>query len=316
MSKQSPAPRPASSASSGNSSRAATPLLIGGIAVAVVAAASGGVALGLRSSNTSDTSAATGTPSVAATSEAPTSVASPIETPSPSAQATSDGEAVPVYYVKDDPGGPRLYREFRPSTSSGSTAARALVAMIGKPSDPDYRTLWRGARLSSYSRKGNVATASFTSLPALPDKDQAIALQQIVYTVTAAEQNPTLTVSVLVDGKPLAPPTSRADRSEAEGAVWLLTPIQNATTGRTVALSGIASVFEATVSWDVRTGSADGQVVASGSAQARQAGPARAPWKASVTLEPGTYVVRAYAADESGAGDEPVAEDTKVITVR
>lgn len=294
--------------------RVATPLLVLGIAVGVVLAASGGVVLGLRSSNTS---IGVGAPLVATPTSAPSDeavVVAPSTSPAATPEGTNDGAPVPAYYVKDDVGGPRLYREFHTSTSTGSATARSLVAMIAKPSDPDYRNPWLGARLAGYSRKGPVATASFTGVPEFTSGDRAIAVQQVVYTVTAAEQDAALTVVIIADGKPLAAATPRADRAQVEGAVWLLTPTQNAKTAQTVALSGIASVFEATVSWDVRAGSPDGDVVASGSAQATAAAPVRAPWKASVTLKPGTYVVRAFAADESG-GSEPIAEDTKQITV-
>ncbi len=300
----------------------ATPVVVLGAALAIVLAATLGVAAASWSSRdtagpgATDPAATSAPPSTepsAATSGAPT--ASEAVTAPPVSENRS---TVPVYFVKDDKSGLRLYREFHPAKDS--SVLSALRELAQQPLDPDYRSLWQGATVSSYERSGKTATVTLTRAPDTASLDGAVAaaaVQQIVYTVTAVEQDAALKVRVLVDGKPLGQPVSRAPRIDTEGLVWLTSPVQAAITSSPFTVEGIASTFEATVAWEVHQDTATGKVVASGSATAAEAGPARAAWKVKVTLPAGTYVVRAYAPDESGdAGAPPVAEDSKLITVR
>jgi hypothetical protein len=92
----------------------------------------------------------------------------------------------------------------------------------------------------------------------------------------------------------------------------VLAPTQGATVSSPVTVSGTASVFEATVTWEVDR--ADGTRVAHGIAMAPIAAPGRGPWSVTVTLPPGTYVVTAYAVSaKDGSHTWP---DTKRFVVR
>lgn len=310
---------------SGASGWRAMPVVVVAAVLAVVLAATLGVAAASWSSRdtggsgaavpavTSVTVTATPSPTEAAPSESATS------TPEPT--VAENRSTVPVYFVKDDKTGLRLYREFHPAKDSSVLSALGELAQA--PLDADYSSLWKGATFSSYKRLGGTATVSVSGAAdttGSADGDVVTAaLQQVVYTVTAVEQDAGLKVQVVADGKPLGKAVGRAPRIDTEGLVWLTSPVQAAITRSPVTLEGIASTFEATVAWEVHADTATGKVVANGSATAAEAGPARAAWKAKVTLPPGTYVVRAYAPNESSeSGEEGAAavlEDSKTITV-
>ncbi|NHC12614.1 Gmad2 immunoglobulin-like domain-containing protein [Motilibacter deserti] len=237
-------------------------------------------------------------------------------TPAPSAGA------VPVYFVKDDGDTPRLYREFHrvtPGSGDGALVRAALEELTGEPVDPDYRSLWAGMDVTSYERTGGSATVELSGEAREPveedDSDSLdVAVQQVVFTVTAVEQDAALAVTVLVDGQELAADVTRGEESDVAGLVWLTEPEQGATVSGEVRLEGVASVFEATVGWEARQ---DGMVVESGFATASEAGPGRGTWSATVKLPPGRYELRAFAPDESGLeGEGVLGEDTKDVVVR
>lgn len=216
--------------------------------------------------------------------------------------------AVPVYYVADQWQGPRLFREFHKATYRGSAGRAALVDMIASaPKDPDYRSLWApGTKVNSYTpRPDGTVVVDVSALPA-----GTTAIQQLVYTVTAAEKGADA-VRLSVNGSDRGV-YRRAPRVDVEGLIWVLTPTQGEKVRAPVTLTGLASVFEANLLWEVRR---DGEVVESGYATAESAAPARADWSVTLELEPGTYEFRAYSASEAGDGTL-VGEDTKTFTVR
>jgi hypothetical protein len=77
------------------------------------------------------------------------------------------------------------------------------------------------------------------------------------------------------------------------------------------AFGGTATVFEATVSWDLRQGD---RVLQEGFSTASIGAPGRGEWTAVADLPPGDYVLRAW---ESSAKDGSVTWlDTKRVTLR
>jgi hypothetical protein len=141
-------------------------------------------------------------------------------------------------------------------------------------------------------------------------------VQQLVHTVTAAE--PSLTgVRLLVEGAPvetlwgavdLRQPLTRTPAAETLGPVWLDVPEGGAVDG---GFGGSATVFEATVSWQLR--SRDG-VVEEGFSTASIGAPERGEWTATTTAPPGDYELWAF---ETSAKDGSVTWlDTKRVTVR
>jgi Immunoglobulin-like domain of bacterial spore germination/Sporulation and spore germination len=247
------------------------------------------------------------------TSGGPTSSASPAPTgpglgaarPAPKLPAN---QATPVYVLGGTAVGPRLYREFRPSTT-GDRVQAALAGLAVAPVDPDYRSAWLGAT-ARVSRAGSSATVTFGRAPALAGAPTAMAVQQVVYTVTAAD--PAIrTVRVVAPRLPAAGPTGRADQGGVLAPVWLLDPVDGGTAGSRLTVSGTASVFEATVAVEIRRGSA---VLARTTATASTGAPGRGNWQATLSVPPGDYVVAA--SEMSERDGSAVATDTKRITVR
>lgn len=225
-------------------------------------------------------------------------------TPSPTPTGEPGTAAVPVYWLGDTERGPRLYREFRRVPVPAGEVRAALTMMItGAPRDPDYATPWDGVRLDGVTRDGARLTVDVSRVPGSGEAERAIALQQLVYTATAADNDIT---EVVVEGQVVR----RAPQIDVVAPVWLLRPRDGETVGRRVALSGTASVFEANVSIQVRRG---GAVVAETFATATQGAPGRGEWSATVTLEPGSYEIRAF--ESSPEDGRPTAVDSKRVTV-
>lgn len=250
----------------------------------------------------------TNSPGTAATSSS--AAASPRSTAS--AAAATGTRAVAVYYAGNaGPAGVRLYREFHARPRTDTVIRDAVDAMVNeRPSDSDYRRLWpTSAQVHRASKSGNVATVD---MEAGPSSDPAMAVQQLVWTVTAADHAVTR-VQIVVQGRPLTPaPVGRGPTSSVLGPLWLLTPVTGASVPRTFTLSGEATVFEATVSWEVRQGAA---VIRRGFVTATNGAPARGTWQTTVTVpSTGTYQLVAF---ESSAKDgTPLFPDTKTVTVR
>ena len=236
------------------------------------------------------------------------SASAPAPEASPNGTAPAAGtRAVAVYYAA----GGRLYREFHPRPRTAAVIREAVTAMLRERAyDPDYRSLWpAGTTVSGVSKAGNVVTVDLSAGPA---STPALAVQQLVWTVTAADRSATR-VRALVRGRPLTPtPVGRAPSYEVLGAVWVLAPLTGASVPRTFSVSGEATVFEATVSWELRQG---GAVVRRGFATATTGAPGRGTWRATVTAPAaGSYQLVAF---ESSAKDGSVlSPDSKSITVR
>lgn len=262
-----------------------------------------------------------------------TDTASP--TPSPSASTPTAGpttaapepsgtSARPVYWLRDtDPAGPRLYREFVQRPETDAPAADALEVMFaGDPADADYTSLWPAeTEVLSVVRDGDLATVDL-SREALDGQGgaafEAMSVQQLVHTVTAAEPD-VARVALRFGGQTeeslwghadVSEPLRRAPAAETLAPVWILTPTEGGTIARGAEFGGEATVFEATVSWEWAQ---NGTVVAEGFSTASEGAPGRGPWTATVDVPPGEYVLRAF---ESSAEDGRVTFlDTKRVTV-
>jgi hypothetical protein len=229
------------------------------------------------------------------TSAAPSaSATTPSSTPTPTGTAVR----VPVYWVGDTRRGPLLYREFLDGTAPAGDAGRALAALDlmlqGRPLDPDYRSLWpRAVQVVSVTVDGDTAAVDLTG-PVTRQVRTADSpdVQQLVHTVTAALDG-VETVTLSVDGTELVPgPVARSPQVEVLAPVWIIDPQEGASLAGPLRVSGAATVFEATVSWEVLQ---DGSVVRSGFTTASTGAPGRGTWTLVVRgLPPGTYQVAAW----------------------
>jgi hypothetical protein len=229
--------------------------------------------------------------------------------------------AAPIYYVaevtRELEGGSqpvfRLFREFRPVTYTGNTIR-----------DPDYASIWaRDAKVRSVVLSGDLATVDLTRAAARANAGSELAdlsVQQLVHTVTAAHTS-VKRVLLTIDGRPVPTlwgsvswvgPKSRQPRVSVISPVWALTPENNAMTARTFTLSGFASVFEASVSWELRKGT---RIINSGFTNASVGAPETGSFSVNVVAPAaGEYVVHAFTTSAMNGKVEYL--DTKAITVR
>lgn len=217
---------------------------------------------------------------------------------------------IPVYVLGRTGAGPRLYREFRSGDRSDPIRA-AVAGLAVVPADPDYHSAWLGVP-AALRRAGATVTVTFAGPPVLAGAGAEMAVQQVVYTVTAADPAVT-TVRVVAPGLPAgmtATAVHRAGEIDVLAPVWVLAPADGGATGAPMTVSGTAAVFEATVGIEVRRGSA---VVARTTATASAGAPARGDWSATLSVPPGDYVVAAFEVSEKDGS--LVAADTKRVTV-
>ena len=228
-----------------------------------------------------------------------------------------------VYWLgaADDPRGPRLYCEFAQRPAVDDPVRDAVELMLaGQPADPDYTSLWaNGATVLGVTRDGDAAVVDLSRQATTNGGGsalEAMSLQQLVHTVTAAD--PSLTgVRLTVEGEPVetlwgATDTQQAVRrapaAEVLGPVWI-----DLADGATLAgqrFGGTATVFEATVSWQLRQGDT---VVVEGFSTATTGAPERGEWEATADAPPGDYELWAF---ESSAQDGSMTWlDTKAVTI-
>lgn len=300
--------------------------------VALAAAAVIGLALGagamVLNGDDGNTNVVADQPSASASataspspSETPSSTPSPSESPSQAAAQVN----LPIYYVHDDGQSLRLYREFHPvSVVGGNRIGAALMEMFaGKPMDPDYTSLWpKNAGVNEVTKAGDTASIDLNVAATKANVGSAaaeISLQQLVYTVTAADPG-IKKVRLTVDGKNVSElwghvavgtkAFERAPAVDVQGLIWLLSPKEGEKVGRTLQIKGVGTAFEGTISWEVQK--VGGTIVEKGFTQGGANGEF-AEFVDSVTLPPGTYEIRAF---ESSAEDgRPLHIDDKTFTV-
>jgi spore germination protein GerM len=253
--------------------------------------------------------------------------------PNPGGQATTGATSpptlltVPVYYLHDDTTRLGLYREYhRVPQQGGGRAPTAVQQLLSAPAlDPDYTSLWApGTRVLSYQRDGAVATidlsAEALSGTSAGSAAAELSLQQLVYTVTAAENDSSLTVALTVEGEPVEQlwgavaadrPVGRAPSLDVLGQAWLLTPGQGATVRSPVDLTVYGTAFEGHTVLRVFPIEASEPVVdtfvTTSMGQFSQA-------THTAQLPAGRYVVRVYT--EQGEAMTLLERDSKEFTVR
>jgi len=261
-------------------------------------------------------------PGVASPAPAPSSVSALASSPVASAPSSYP---VWVYYVdkRKDPQ-QLLFREITQWTSSpqhtfikDSVSAMLATAAV----DPDYTSYWPAGTtlLSANIVGGTTAVVDLSSDAANgPTGEGAISVQQLLYTIIAgAPKIDGLQLRIAgtpvtsLWGTPMPAIIPVSPSSQVWGHVWITAPAENATVASSVEIKGEATVFEGTVTWQLRS---NGGTLKTGSVTADTGAPYRGLW--SVTLEglaPGQYAIRAY---ETSAKDGSVTFlDDKMFTV-
>ena len=291
------------------------------------------------------TGTATGSATGGATDQpttAPTTGSSPSgSSSSPTSSAVSGATttvALPAYFVGpigDSVPTYKLFREFvRTPVPSGAgdsdkVMASVALAMNAQPySNTDgYLQPWSGTTVTSATvTSGTIAVRlSGPGAEGFTPEVQRLAVQQLVWTAQAAvgrgnipvrfeveSGQTTLFGSISTDQSFTRP--SSAESWKDLAPVWITSPTRDQVlpSGSAVTVKGEATVFEATVSWELTRGTT---VVSKGNAMATIGAPGRGQYGFDVgKLSPGTYTVRAY---EASAKDGAVAaEDSVTFTVR
>jgi hypothetical protein len=292
-------------------------------AALVLGIAAGGLAVALNDGGTDKVNTGSDASHTAPATTPPSEAPSPTPSDTSSGAPDTQGDDVYVYYVMDDGQGLRLYREVHSVVSAGaeSPVYSALADMLSKPAtDPDYTSSWpRGTEVRDYEVTGDVGTVDLSGFVSAGAEGETVAVQQLVYTVTANDKRVSR-VRLLVDGEAPASghqdwsqPVPRAPMVDVQGLIWLLAPAQGATVSSPVQIDGYGTAFEAQVNWEVRKGGPDGPKVAEGHTMGGANGEF-GEFHDTVDLPPGTYEIRAF---ESSAEDgRPLHIDTKTFTVR
>lgn len=247
---------------------------------------------------------------------------------------------LPVYWLGDGTG--LLYREFLPAESTGDPVAAAVWAMTrNEPLDDDYYSPWREASSVNTSiSPDNVITVDISSDSFTAGIDATVAgqaVQQLVYTATAAAANSGLiasgspsSVRLLVDGKAGYEAFGHIELGSllrrdvgAVAPVWIINPQDGSVrSDRTVIIHGSTTTTDAALEWRVRRvdgGGVPAEDVVGGSVPVEAGTGAVGLYEFSVALEPGTYLVEVYEVPEGGSGSAPAASDItddKLLSIR
>ncbi|HVF20656.1 MAG TPA: GerMN domain-containing protein [Mycobacteriales bacterium] len=305
------------------------------------AAALVGTALVLTGCNsgTADEQRADADPSGSPTASSESPVGEPGSTPTAVASEAPGTATAAIYYLVDTSRGPRLQREFRQVSRSTTPIHASVDAMLHlAPLDRDYTSLWpKATKLRAIDVDADLATVDLSGDAAKGNSGaafEATSLQQLVYTVTAAD--PTVKrVQLLIDGKPRETlwghatadePMPRASHIETLAPVSISTPNEDSTVGGTFTISGTATVFEANVQWKVTRGCpadvtcvGEKPVYRSGFVTASAGAPARGTWSVKVTVPEEVFETSGYveitAFEESMEDGSLAFSDTKVVRV-
>ncbi len=256
-------------------------------------------------------------PSPSASSPAPTQSTTPL----------GDSATVPVYYLIDTPNGLRLAREFQRTEEAAGAAVAAVSRMLSQPAaDPDYSSPWNAAaRVRSVDVSDDVIRVDLTQDVREASVGAAaadLAVQQLVYTVTAALQQD-LPVALLIEGEPAGElwghvvwdqPVSRAPALDVRLLVQINDPGEGVSVPASFTVTGEAATFEANLPWKILDGS--GAVVQQGSGMTAE-GQTLAPFEFRIdfTGAPGSYVLQIEEDDPSDGEGGPVMIDDKSITI-
>ena len=235
---------------------------------------------------------------------------------------------VPVYWLGDRVGTQkasevRLYRTW--AKVQGRPAAEAVRIMTAEqPDDPDYYSVWRGARLNSVTRSAGVVTVDFKQLPQtrLEAPVATVAAQQLIYTVQGALKDSSERIQITEQGRPgpklfgqidTSSPLSRAKTEDVQAFVWVTSPENGAAVTAPFKVAGFGSAFEAQLNWRILS-TKTGRLVAEGPTNTTEAYKFT-PFSFVVNkLPPGAYTLEVF---ESSAEDgRATSTDTKAFVVK
>lgn len=285
---------------------------------------------GCGSDEPTDPGTGTGSPTTTGTVTPTADETTPVDGDEPTAPVDDDAAAgelsgVPVYYVGDSGGSFRLYREWRTVPDLGDPVESAVMAMMGvPPRDPDYSTPWVAPDELEVEREGSAITVDVSADAfggGVGSELSALALQQLVYTATAAstlDGPAATTVTILMDGAAadawghvrVGEPMTRAPQAQVLSHVWILSPAEgDALSAGEVTVGGYGASFEANFVWRVEgpSGTQEGFTLSDN-------GMGFGEFDLTVDLEPGTYTVTV----ESTSGLEEFVPhtDSKTFSVR
>jgi hypothetical protein len=251
-------------------------------------------------------------------------------TASASVSAATTAVALPVYYVAPPANADgrfslvrQFQRAFLPANAplaDRANAALNLALQVPNPNDNRFVSAWAPGTTARWVQLPDPelgVSLSRPGLTGLPADAQRLAVQALVWTVTAvAQRDAPVQVTVASGGGIFETVGTNvfkrpaADRAFEEIApIWVDTPSPGArlSAAAKVQITGQACVFEATVAWELRR---NGAVVQKGSTSAAQACPNQSPW--SLTLEPLSTGDYEFAAIEYSAKDGSVAFENDV----
>ncbi|MFJ7749390.1 GerMN domain-containing protein [Arthrobacter sp. NPDC097144] len=263
-------------------------------------------------------------------SEAAGSLAAPLGTTPPSEGKPAPGR-LPVYWLGLNGDNVFLYREFLPAESSSDPIVEAVMAMTaGSPLDPDYFNPWNKAGRVTASISGkNIITVDISSDAFKASLDAGIAhraVQQLVYTATAAASNAGLTtvghdpqVVLLVDGMAGYRAfghevlEGQLERDPALMApIWIIDPQEGSASQSALTVHGTAVSEGGQLSWraePIVDGRPAEAAVQSGYAELQDPAGGTSLFSFTAELPPGEYKVSVF----HGSGRQD--EDSKRVTI-
>lgn len=230
-----------------------------------------------------------------------------------------DVQALPVYYV-----GPRLltgsegaagalFREFvrasvpTPATPEARARVAVDLAMGATPAGSTYERLWAGVTLVDLDvGEADRITIRLSGPASVSQADAELAVQQLVWTAQAAAAQGNVPVRFeLVDGSDTVAGTLPASRdfvrpsdelevSSLLAPLWIDDPARGQVlpADRAVTVTGQASTFEASLSWQLLRGET---VLHEGFTTASAGAPARGEFTFTVPALPaGSYTIRVF----------------------
>ncbi|QCW50612.1 hypothetical protein FE634_09640 [Nocardioides dongxiaopingii] len=221
------------------------------------------------------------------------------------------GAGTAAYFVGPGPDGPDapaevLYR----STSTGATALEALMA---GPTDPDHRTRWPEGSLLSYEVGADVVRVVVEGGPT----DDALAVQQLVATLQAAEGVDLPVELVDAGGERVVAPTAAQDELVVQSHVQIHAPDEGAVVSGAFTASGVGSSWEGSIFCQLLDAAGDA-AWARATVNGGLLDDTLEPWETRVELarvEPGDYTLRCTT-DDPTAGTEGRGTDVDTRTLR
>jgi Sporulation and spore germination/Immunoglobulin-like domain of bacterial spore germination len=304
---------------------AAAVVLLGGTAIAVGLhhGSTNNNALPVASGSSSTPSASsspTGSTSTSQPSQQTSTSVPPSTGPSQhsSTPVVTPARALAIYYVANVPGvGTRLYREFHalPVPTAVSPAFVALNELLGGSAvDPDYTSLWPSGTVVRSGGGGlgtDTATVNLSQLPTGSAAAKALAIQQLVWTMTAADPS-IKRVQVNLDSYTgvvkHGTPVGRVNALDVLANVWILAPTDGASVTSPVKVTVYGTGFEGNVPVEIFS---NGTQVAAQALTTQMGAFAQA--STTFKLPAGTYEVRAF--NDNGKNGTMQLWDTKTFTV-